>query len=330
MNAENDEIKMPELHIAPGFRVLLTNPYELILNDSRGSALILRDDDMKRPVMTRLFALFKRGSFTREELLTALNGSGRDDGPEILRLLLDQAVIVDDLSAVAFGAAPPLRVSVLGLPNLVQRLLADFGPALDIRTVTTGLGADLTFETLAAGLGSEETVVYLGPLDTALLERLNDLALERRAGIVPLLLLNSRTALIGPTVVPGLTPCLRELLLWMMNADLIPQSDPTSQVGLLGALDSGEPVAYRPLESLMLGFLGEMLLEQRRATAAGRQSNYAGRAVFINLERRLVTMDSVLRIPGCDRCAALTGANLGEEAIPAELVRLVQVEAASA
>jgi len=315
--------------VAPGFRVVLTNPYELILNDSRGSAMVLRDDDVKRPVMARLFEVLKRRSFTREEILAVLVGNGRRDGPEILEVLMDEAVVVEDLAELTFGAAPRLGVTVLGSPRLVERLLTDLGPALEVRAQLTAPSDELDSARLAAALDGAEVAVYLGPLDTKLLETLNDVALERNMPVVPLLLLESRSALIGPTVVPGRTACLRELLLWMMNADLIPQSDPTQQIGALGAFESGSLIAYRPLESLMLGFLMEMLLEQRRARHGGRLSAYAGRGVFVNLERRLVTVESVLRIPGCSQCATLTEATYADEWVPAELVREIEVEAGS-
>ncbi len=291
--------------------------------------MVLRDDDVKRPVMAGLFEVLKRRSFTRDELLAALVGDGRQDGPEILDLLVEQAVVVDDLAELNLGAAPPLRVSVLGTPRLVTRLLADLGNAIEVRAQLTAPEVGLDPAKLAAALDGVAAALYLGPVDTQLLETLNDIALERGTPVVPLLLLDSRSALIGPTVLPGRTACLRELLLWMMNADLIPQSDPTQQVGALGAFESGDLVAYRPLESLMLGFYMEMLLELRRARGRARVSTYAGRAVFVNLERRLVTMESVLRIPGCAQCATLTGATFAEEPIPSELVREVQVEVGS-
>lgn len=329
MNAQSNGHTSERLHVAPGFRVVLTNPYELILNDSRGSAIVLRDDDVKRPVIAQLFEVLKRRSFTREEMLAAMVGNGRQDGPEILELLMEQAVVIDDVAAPTFGVAPPLVVSVLGTTRLVTRLLADLGNALDVKTQLTAPSSELDSASIAAALDGVDAAVYLGPLDTKLLETLNDVALERSTTVIPLLLLDSRSALIGPTVIPGRTACLRELLLWMMNADLIPQSDPTQQIGAMGSFESGDLVAYRPLESLMLGFLMEMLLELRRMRPGGRLSAYTGRAVFVNLERRLVTIESVLRIPGCTQCATLTGATFAEEAIPAALVREVQVEAGS-
>jgi hypothetical protein len=308
------------LRVAPGLRVLLTSPYELILTDVRGSALVLRDDDLKRPLAPKLYEVLRRQAFTRAELDEALDGDGGDRAAAIVDLLTEQAIVVGDIAEIRLGGCEAIPVTLVGDETLFDRMLTDFGPAVDVRATVPLDVAPPEGARLEAALEGAGLAVYAGPVDTKVLESLNDATLAKGVPTLPLLLLSARSALVGPYVVPGRSACLRELLLWMMNADLIPQADRTQMVGNVGGFDSGRPLAYLPLETLALGFLMEMLVEHGRARRAGRLPAYTGRAIFINLERRLLTMESVLRIPGCTRCALLTGSTYSDEVIPNELL----------
>ena len=114
------------LKVAPGLKVLLTNPYELVLTDSRGSAVVLRDDDLKRPRAPRLYELFRQESFTRDDLTFYVRNPRND--PEVfgygysevemgMRLVkgfqnaLDMNIDIFDRSAIANGIRSQANLS---------------------------------------------------------------------------------------------------------------------------------------------------------------------------------------------------------------------------
>jgi hypothetical protein len=342
--AANDSL----LRLAPGLRLALTNPLELIVTDARGASLVLRHDGLEDPLLPAVFDVLRRPSFSAGDFeLLGQHAEAADDVRDVVRMLLDNSIIIEDLGQISFGDASPLPVSVIGIPSLVARLVAELGAALSIRSgaLVRGVGygdmpavdgvaagtlsdldptQDLADGRLAAAIGDADVCLYLGPLDIQLLEALNDLLLPLGRPFIPLLLLDARSAVVGPLVLPGRTACVRDLLLWLMNSDVVSLGDGSSYVRPLDAIDTGPPVAYRPLELLALGHLAEALLEFARTRRSGRIPPYAGRAMFINLERKIATLESVLRIPGCPACSSLTGALYSEPVLPGSyLARLL-------
>jgi hypothetical protein len=246
--------------------------------------------------------------------------------------------VIDALERLRLGDGLRISCSLIGNADLLGELVRQLGAALDVRRVTLtehsgpadayglqlngaepvqslGILTEAEADRIVAGV---EVVVYAGPLDVTLLEQLNRSALGAGVTLIPALVLDRRTAMVGPLMIRSRTACVREVLLWMMNSQLLPQDDAIRHIAPEDSFDTGQLIIYAPLRSVAIGFLMDYLLDWSRSMRSGRVPAYAGRALYINLERGILSLEAVLRIPGCPVCASLSQASYSERAIPSE------------
>ena len=309
--------------LVPGYNFLLTNPWELVIREPSNNLIIIKDDDYKELTLPKVVNVLKKGEFTLEELLQAVSKDKHNDIVELFEYLLRNRIIVGSEEDIAYKTRRKINALIISnmSENLTKELINEYNSllnTLEIINVDKSIKSDIS-DTIQK-LNNAELVLYLGIIDTELLENINNAILEKNLLTLPILILSNTQAILGPLIIPGRTACLRELILWLMNSEIILEEDTTRFAKPIDSFISGNNlVLYKPLEKLIVGYAGEMIIDTITSLESGRKPTYTGKALFVDMDRKIISTEYVLKIPGCNACNRFKKERYSDAILPSSL-----------
>mgnify|MGYP001772547432 CR=1 FL=1 len=312
--------------LVSGYKFLLTNPWELVIKEPSSNLIIIKDDDYKELTLPKVANVLKKGEFTLEELLQSVSKDKHNDVIELFEYLLRNRIIIESEEDIIYKTKRKINALIVSniSENLTKELIYEYDNilnALEIINIDKNFKPDVISDIISKLNINIELVIYVGVIDTELLESLNNVILEKNLLTLPILTLSNTQAILGPLIIPGRTACLRELMLWLMNAEIIPEEDTTKFAKPLDSFISGNSLKlYKPLEKLIVGYAGEMIIDIITSLESKRKPIYAGKALFIDMDRKIISNEYVLKIPGCDACNRFRKERYSDVILPSSLL----------
>jgi len=306
--------KLKELRykVVPGYRFYLLNPYELIIKGPGKDIIVIKDDDIDQPPMLPIIMeSIKKASFTINEILTLVDESKRDSAKKIVSTLIENHVLlIEDEKTYTLELKTKADVLLItyGAENLANKLVSTYEKILNLN-VSVSLNTknyisqineirnDITKSPISL-------IIYCGVIDTEILEEVNRIILSFGIPLLSVLFLSHKSSIVGPLIIPYKTSCMKEFVLWLLNSEVIPDSSLLAYTKPTDYVETREIMLYKPLELITIGLFGEVLIDTVKTLYHTNYKNYtyAGKAIFVDLDRKIISVEGILKIPGCTAC----------------------------